>query len=171
ISHDLSQAAREVERAYQLIDTNYNRWQADTTQLEVLQRRYREGADNINFLLQAQRQLVTSQSDFYRSLRDYNLAIRDLHRQKGSLLAYNEIHLSEGAWKSGAQHDAYQKGRHLMPRFHPEKVNVPPPLSRGLFDPAATQTTSPAVLEDAGQAASPATTHLPTPAAALDPVN
>ncbi|MCC9657152.1 TolC family protein [Rhodopirellula halodulae] len=142
ISHDLSGAARSIDLAFELVETNYSRYMADLRQVEVLRRRYRDGTDNINFLLQAQRQVVTSESEFYRSISDYNLAIRDFHREKGSLLAYNQVNLTEGAWCPGAERDAYELGRFLEPRRHPEKVSAPRPLTSGQFDPAAVQATS-----------------------------
>ncbi len=136
ISHNLSDAARELERAHTLLQTNYYRWQADLRQLEVLRRRYRDGTDNINFFLQAQRQVVTSESDFYGAITDYNLAIRDLHRQKGTLLPYNHVALNEGAWAPGARNDAYRRGRFFKPRRNPGAVDAPPPVSAGPFDPS-----------------------------------
>ncbi|TWU55745.1 putative outer membrane efflux protein MdtP [Rubripirellula reticaptiva] len=142
ISHDLSDAARQISLTYQLLETNYNRYQADLRQVDVLRRRYRDGNDNINFLLQAQRQVVSSESEFYRSLFAYNLAIRDIHRQKGSLLAYNQVQLSEGPWAAGAAADAYTTGRFLEPRRDPSAVSVPTPLTSGPFDPAAVQSTN-----------------------------
>ncbi|SMP40930.1 Outer membrane protein TolC [Neorhodopirellula lusitana] len=141
ISHDLSDAARNIELTYQLVETNYNRYLADLKQVDVLRRRYRDGTDNINFLLQAQRQVVTSEVEFYRSISNYNLAIRDFHRQKGSLLAYAQVNLAEGQWCPGAERDAYELGRFLEPRLHPEKVDVPCPVSSGGFDPSAPQST------------------------------
>ncbi len=142
VSHDLSASARAIDLTYQLVETNYNRYLADLRQVDVLRRRYRDGTDNINFLLQAQRQVVTSEVDFYRSISNYNLAIRDFHRQKGSLLAYAEVNLAEGAWCPGADRDAYELGRFLEPRCQPEKVCVPCPVSSGPFDPSATQPTA-----------------------------
>ncbi len=139
ISHDLTDAARQIELQHQLVDTNYNRFRADLNQVEVLRSRYREGNDNINFLLQAQRQVVQSASEFYRSLSNYNLAIRDFHRQKGSLLAYNHVQLAEGPWAAGAASDAYQAGRYLKPRHIPGATEVPTPLTTGPFDPSAVQ--------------------------------
>lgn len=141
ISHDLSDAARAIELTYQLVETNYNRYLADLRQVDVLRRRYRDGTDNINFLLQAQRQVVTSETEFYRSISNYNLAIRDFHRQKGSLLAYAQVNLAEGQWCPGAERDAYELGRFLEPRHHPEAVDVPRPVSNGGFDPSAPQPT------------------------------
>ncbi|TWT52523.1 putative outer membrane efflux protein MdtP [Rubripirellula amarantea] len=141
ISHDLSSAARQVALTYKLVETNFDRYQADLHQVEVLRRRYRDGNDNINFLLQAQRQVVTSETAFYQSLFDYNLAIRDLHREKGSLLAYNQVQMAEGPWEAGATADAYQQGRYLEPRLNPSAVDVPRPLTSGPFDPSAPQST------------------------------
>ncbi|WP_286177777.1 TolC family protein [Rhodopirellula sp. JC639] len=139
ISHDLSDAARNVELTHQLVETNYNRYQADLRQVDVLVRRYLDGTDNINFLLQAQRSVVQSEVAFYQALADYNLAIRDLHREKGSLLAYNQVQLAEGAWGAGAQRDAYEKGLFLTPRRDPSEVTMTPPVTRRSFDPSQIQ--------------------------------
>ena len=152
ISHDLSNAARNLDLTHQLVETNYNRFQADLEQVEVLERRYRDGTDNINFLLQAQRQVVTSETAFYQALANYNLAIRDLHREKGSLLAYNQVQLAEGPWAAGAQRDAYEKGLFLTPRNDPGSVTAPRPVSRRQFHPSAPQDTRPV----AGQSPAPA---------------
>ena len=141
VSHDLTEAARQIELTHKLMDTNYNRYRADVNQVEVLRSRYRDGSDNINFLLQAQRQVVLSETEFYRAISNYNLAIRDFHRQKGSLLAYNHVQLAEGPWAPGANYDAYQTGRFLKPRHVPEDVCVPRPLTVGPFDPSAVQNT------------------------------
>lgn len=151
ISHDLSDAARRITLTHHLLETNFNRYQADLNQVDVLRRRYRDGNDNINFLLQAQRQVVTSETAFYQSLFDYNLAIRDFHQEKGSLLAYNQVQLAEGPWAGKAYEDAHRMGRFLEPRRHPEKVRVTPPVASGAFDPAQPQaatfiTPEPAIL-------------------------
>lgn len=135
VSHDLSNASRLVARAYQLMQSNYNRQDADRQQVDALQARYESGLDNINFLLQAQQQLATSQSAYFRSLTDYQLALRDFHREKGSLLNYNQVGLSEGAWPAPAYQDAVERGRFFAPRSNSEQVDVPSPLSSGAFNP------------------------------------
>lgn len=135
ISHDLSNAARQVSRSYELVLSNYNRQDSDRLQVEALQARYERGLDNINFLLQAQQQLAQSQSAYFRSLVDYQLALRDFHREKGSLLNYNQVGMSEGAWPAAAYQDAYERGRFFAPRTNPEAVDMPSPLSSGDFDP------------------------------------
>ena len=139
ISHDLSNASRQVKLTHQLMETNYNRYLADLRQVEVLERRYRDGSDNINFLLQAQRQVVTSETEFYRSLANYNLAIRDFHRQKGSLLAYNQVQIAEGPWNRDAKRDAIHVGKFLAPAANSSTLHRPAPISRGAFDPSEIQ--------------------------------
>ena len=124
------------------METNYNRLQADLNQVDVLLTRYQQGSDSINFLLQAQRQLVNSASDFYRSLSDYNLAIRNFHREKGSLLSYNQIQLAEAAWKKDATVSAHRVGRHLVPRKNKDQTLLPPNPSANSFNPSEIQATS-----------------------------
>ncbi len=143
ISHDLASAARQISLTHSLLETNYNGFLSDLRQVDVLRRRYRDGTDNINFLLQAQRQVVISEASFYRSLTNYNLAIRDFHRQKGTLLAYNDVSMAEGPWASGAYRDAYEVGRFLDTRSNPEEVKMPRPVTIGPFDPSQPQDTTP----------------------------
>ncbi len=137
ISHDLSNASRQIARSYAQLQINYNRIEADKLQVEVLRNRYERGLINISFLLQAQQQLATSTSAFYRSLVDYNLALRDFHREKGSLLAYNQVNLSEEALDGSMQQAAYQNGRHFTPRDNPEEVMAPDRISQGAMNPSA----------------------------------
>ena len=141
VSHLLSNAARDLETRHELMETNYNRLQSDLNQVDVLRIRYQQGSDSINFLLQAQRQVVNSASDFYRSLSDYNLAIRNFHREKGSLLAYNQVSLAEGEWEKGANKSAYEVGRHLTPRKTQRSVDVLPKPMASPFDPSEVQST------------------------------
>jgi outer membrane protein TolC len=126
VIHDLSTSSRAIDRSYLQVQNNYNRVAADEQQVEVLRNRYEKGLININFLLQAQQQLSASTSAYYRSLVDYTLAIRDFHRQKGSLLAYNQVQLSEAGYSAGAYRDAYERGRHLTPRDPGATVRVDP---------------------------------------------
>lgn len=155
VSHDLSSSVRELTRAYRLMQTNLNRWLADQNQVEILAKRVEfgvgddaRGSNSIFILLQAQRQLVSSEADFYRSLVDYNLAIRNLHRQKGSLLAYNQVQLAESGWNEKAYADAYQIGRFFTPYANPQGVSVPHPVTSGEFDPSQPVSTQAATLGD-----------------------
>ncbi|MFM8570059.1 MAG: TolC family protein [Pirellula sp.] len=142
ISHDLSNAARQISRSYEQMQINYNRIEADKLQVEVLRNRYEKGLININFLLQAQQQLANSTSAFFRSLVDYNLAIRDFHREKGSLLNYNQVSLSEEPLNGSMLSGAYDRGRYFTPRDNPEEVVVRDRISAGAFDPTSVGTPS-----------------------------
>lgn len=146
VSHDLSTSSRAVTRAYQTTVQNFNRQASDRERVQALTERYEGGLDNINFLLQAQRSLATSQTAYYRSLVDYQLSIRDFHREKGSLLNYNQISLSEGSWPGAAYQDSVERGRFFAPRRNPSAVDVPNPVSKGSFDPMTVgMNTSPAM--------------------------
>lgn len=142
ISHDLSNASRQISRSYLQMQTNYNRIEADNQAVEALRQRYEGGLTDIVFLLQAQQRLATSTSDFYRSLVDYNLALRDFHREKGSLLSYNQVNLSEDALDGSAVRAAYDRGRYFTPRDNPEEVVVGGRVSNGAFDPSTVGTPS-----------------------------
>jgi hypothetical protein len=111
---------------------------ANEEKTQALLDQYANGRININILLLAQQDLVASQTDFYRSLIDYNLAVRNFHREKGSLLAYNQISLAESGWSGGAYNDAYERGQWLQPRKQPEKTSQLQPISSGAFDPSST---------------------------------
>ena len=137
ISHDLSNASRQIDRAYSLLQTNYNRQDADRLQTEVLRDRYRAGLTNIGFLLQAQQQLAISTSAYFRSLVDYQLALRDLHREKGSLLNYSQVGLSESEWAPAAYRDAYLRGQYFTPVNDGSRITKPGPMVTGGFDPSA----------------------------------
>jgi len=149
ISHNLADAARQIALTHSLLETNYNGFLSDVRQVKVLALRWASGAGEkgmepeINFLLQAQRQLANSEANFYRSIANYNLAIRDFHREKGTLLAYNNVSMAEGPWAPGAYRDAYEVGRFLTTRENPEAVSIPRPLTSGPFDPSMPQDTTP----------------------------
>jgi hypothetical protein len=140
ISHDLSNAARQISRSYEQMQINYNRIEADKLQVEVLRNRYEKGLININFLLQAQQQLANSTSAFFRSLVDYNLAIRDFHREKGSLLNYNQVSMAEEPLNGSMLSGAYEQGRYFTPRDNPQDVIVRDRVSAGPFDPTSVGT-------------------------------
>jgi len=150
VSHNLASSARQISLTHSLLETNYNGFLSDLRQVDVLRRRYRDGTDNINFLLQAQRQVVVSEANFYRAVSDYNLAIRDFHREKGSLLAYNDVSMTEGPWAPNAYRDAYDVGRYMTTRKNPEDVSVPRPVTSGPFDPSLPQETTPTTFGNEG---------------------
>jgi hypothetical protein len=72
---------------------------------------YKAGTTTLDQLLDAQRRQAEAETEYYRSIVDYNLAIMTLHYRKGSLLEYNNVALSEGVWPAKAYFDAKRRAR------------------------------------------------------------
>jgi outer membrane protein TolC len=139
IVSDLSGAITDLKRAHELAQTNYNRRMAALRQLDLLGVLLRE-ADNVekprllDLQLDAQRRLADAESLYYRSLAEYMVSIKNVHLQKGSLLAYNEIHLAEGDWPDKAYRDAARRDRLRVGPTHLDNyIRDPIVVSRGPY--------------------------------------
>ena len=113
---DLGAAFAELDRAHQIMLTNYNRRAAASDQLQSITAVLRD-ADNVekprllDLQLEAQRRLADAESQFFRALAEHEVAIKNVHLGKGSLLDYNQIYLTEGDWPGKAYHDASRRER------------------------------------------------------------
>jgi outer membrane protein TolC len=133
VSHDLSEAVRSLQRAFQLMKTNLNRRVAAYYEVEALRARFDVGFEQLDILLQAERRLADADSAYYRALVDYMLGIRQVHFAKGSLLDYDEVSLAEGPWSSAAYRDALERSRHFKERDIDYGLRRPLPVSRGAY--------------------------------------
>lgn len=138
VAHDLSAAVAEVERAYAISRTNFNRRDAALDQLEALDVRFqradqRERTQLLDVLLDAQRKFSDAEANYFRSLLEYSLAIKNVHYQKGSLLEFNDVFLAEGMWPGKAYQDAMIRERTKLnpPRVLDYVLTAPRPVSRG----------------------------------------
>jgi hypothetical protein len=138
IAHDLSAAVAEVERAYAISQTNYNRRRAAREQLEAFDVRFqradqREQTQLLDLLLDAQRRFADADTSYFRSLLEYALAVKNVHYQKGSLLEFNDIFLAEGPWPGKAYRDALvrERTKHPPAPILNYIITAPPPISRG----------------------------------------
>ncbi|MDO4857731.1 MAG: TolC family protein [Thermoguttaceae bacterium] len=111
VTHRLAHAVRSLEDNYVLAQTYFNRRVAAQKEVEATSAAYETGSITLNILLDAQRRLAEAEIDFFRAVIDYNLAIVDIHTQKGSLLEYDGITLSEGPWASKAYFDAQKRAK------------------------------------------------------------
>ena len=116
---DLQNAFAEVQRAYSLADTHYNQLLHAKIQVDyysspnVLNRTPpREMGRLLDKLLEAQRRLSEAESRYYQERIKYTLAVKQVHLQKGSLLEYNQVYLTEGGWPQKAYHDAQDREAH-----------------------------------------------------------
>ncbi len=134
VVYDLSNSFAEVERAYQLHETNLNRRNAAADQVEAIQVAVDVGDLPLDSLLDAQRRLSDAESAYYRTLVEYQLAVKNVQLEKGTLLDYNEISLNEGPWPDKAYGDAEDREAH---RSQPTASPVPwtrgPIVSDGVF--------------------------------------
>jgi outer membrane protein TolC len=111
ISHQLSDAERQLILNYELTQTNFNRTLAADRQVDAVQAAFDAATVTLDQLLEAQRRRAEAQASFFRTLLDYQRAIITLHFRKGSLLEYNNVYLAEGPWPDKAQFDAHRLAR------------------------------------------------------------
>lgn len=112
VIHDLAGAQRELSRAYDLSQSTFNLRAKQKARVAAVRREYEAGEVTIDALLAAQKDLAAAEVAYFRSVVAYNVAVKQVHFQKGSLLEYNQVYLSEGPWPMKAYRDAQAKARH-----------------------------------------------------------
>ena len=135
VIHDLSNAISEADRAFALVETNMNRRMAATEQVAAVQTAYDADKATLDSLLDAQRRLSDADVAYFRSLVEYQLAVKNVQVEKGTLLDYNEIFLSEGASPGKAYEDAESReSLRGKPHNYNSNPNKPSPwVSQGMF--------------------------------------
>jgi outer membrane protein TolC len=138
VAHDLASALAEMQRAYAVAQTNYNRRVASAQQLAALEAIYEDADENqktrlLDLILNAQSDLASAESGYYRAVTEHSLAVTQVHFQKGTLLEYNEVCLAEGAWPGQAYRDAAARARLRVPphQIQDYLLATPRPVSRG----------------------------------------
>jgi outer membrane protein TolC len=106
VVHDLSNAIAEVDRAYVVAQTAFNRRVASLAEVGATKAAFEADKVPLDLFLESQRRQADAESGFFGALVEYALAIKNLHYAKGSLLDYNEIYLSESPWPDKAYADA-----------------------------------------------------------------
>ncbi|MBT6155175.1 MAG: TolC family protein [Planctomycetaceae bacterium] len=131
----LSNSVSEMKRAYVVVKTNFHRRDAAQQQVDAVQLAYENDNTTIDVLLEAQRRLATADSAYYRALSEYAISIKNVHYEKGSLLEFSEVQLSEGMWPVRAYWDA-KKRHHLQSdplKFLNPFLSARPVVSEGEF--------------------------------------
>jgi outer membrane protein TolC len=142
ISHELSGALAELDRAYTVTRTNYNRKAAAQEQIVAIERKFEVGVTELEFLLDAIRRTTEADSAYYRSLADYSLALANVHFARGSLLSSHGVYLTEGAWTADAYRSASRRAHRFQRRGLPHAHTVPPPISQGAYPQPVAEPTS-----------------------------
>ncbi len=135
ISHELSNAMGELARAYHQTRANYNRSVATRQRLAAEKLKYELGEEGglLQFVVEAESRVAEADSEYYRSLVDYNLSVVAIHYAKGTLLDYVGVNLTEGAWSAEAYRSAAKESRRFKPRLLNYCLTEPCPVSRGPY--------------------------------------
>ena len=131
--HNLSSSVRELERTYQVIQTNYNRLVAAIEDVDATNKVFGVGRTTLDELLRAQQRRADAEIEFHRAVIQYNLAIKELHFEKGSLLEYNGVMLAESPWTEDAHFDASERATHFKDRHLDFRMTRPGLVSQGAY--------------------------------------
>ena len=134
IVHEAADAIGEMDRAYTVLQTSFNRLGASHDQLGAIQTAYENDKAPLDLFLDAQRRSADSEIEYYLNRARYSLATKNVHFVKGTLLEYDGVHLAEGPWPCEAYHDSAERE---ASRSVPVPLNYAssraPRVSRGPF--------------------------------------
>ncbi|MBC8871098.1 MAG: TolC family protein [Planctomycetes bacterium] len=140
IIHDLSNAITEMERAYHVAQVNLNRRNAALHRRDVLEQKADEGnVTFVNLTLDAQQRLASAESDFFRSLVEYALAVKNVHVEKGTWKSYHSIMLTEDITAGRLGHGRVMPEPPAEPQPSPDIQ--PQPLGPTEAEPDAVEST------------------------------
>ncbi|WP_299461790.1 TolC family protein, partial [uncultured Gimesia sp.] len=109
VSQELAITFQDLAKNYATAQSNFNRWRAARRRVELFDAEVQAGTTTLDTLLRAQSSLASAETEYYRSLVAYNVAIKNLHKWKGTLLKHNNIHLMEGEWSPAAYQQAIRR--------------------------------------------------------------
>ena len=109
VVHEAADAIAEMDRAYTVLQTSYNRLVASRDQLGAVQTAYESDKAPLDLFLDAQRRLTDAEIEYYLNRSRYSLAAKNVHFVKGTLLEYDGVYLAEGPWPGEAYHDAAKR--------------------------------------------------------------
>jgi len=133
ISLELRSAFTELDRAYAVTRSNYNRHVAAQIQLAAERKRNSVGETRLDLVLQAQRNAVVAEVAFHRALVDYNLAVSQMNLVRGVLLDSLQVYLTEGPVSCDSYESAVREARRFARRCIPPRAVVPFPVSAGPY--------------------------------------
>jgi outer membrane protein TolC len=133
VSHELSSAFGELDRAYAVTRSNYNRRIAAHQQLDAVRAKYEVERVPLEFVFDAERRATEGDSAYYRSLVDYNQAIANVYYARGAYLEYVGVHLAEAPWSEWAHASAAKQSRQFGPHVLNHCLSKPRPVSLGAY--------------------------------------
>ncbi len=92
----LSNAVNEIARSYDSMQLQEKRLKEIVRQLQSLQARSESGQDPaLDVLLETHRRLLDARLAYHQSRIDYQIAMRNVHFEKGTLLSYCNVQMTE----------------------------------------------------------------------------
>ena len=117
----LSNAINESYRAYRNLEIQKQRLEAVVEQIDALKERMKEArVEQVFVLLEAQRRGLDALIRYHQSAVEYQLAVRNVHLERGTLLPYCKVFLNESASSDFVVNDGVAKLR-----MHDGQVNPP----------------------------------------------
>jgi len=103
VLHDLTATVADSDRAYAQVETNLNRFLAASDALDALEANRKAGLPvNLEQLLDAQRRVSEAESRYHLSLSEYAVATKNVHFEKGTLLAFANMLVVDDTTASAA---------------------------------------------------------------------
>ncbi|MER3416610.1 MAG: hypothetical protein C4297_10410 [Gemmataceae bacterium] len=130
----LQRSYRELVQAYELIRIQRARREAAATQLESMYQLFLAGKQTVDVLLEAQRNWADALRDEHFAICDYNIALAEFERQKGTILEHDNVSIVEGPIPASAQARA---SAHIRERARSIPIGWPATLAEE--DPSATR--------------------------------
>jgi outer membrane protein TolC len=96
VAFTLGRAYRDIFETYENIRIQRERRLETATQLELEYREFASGRGQIDILLEAQRNWADAIRDEHFAICDYNIALVDFERQKGTILERSNVSIMEG---------------------------------------------------------------------------
>ncbi|MDC0262078.1 TolC family protein [Planctomycetaceae bacterium] len=92
--------------------------------------------DDVDRQIRAIATLADAENAYFQSLVQYNQSLAQYHSRKGTLLAYNNIHLAENQWDPAAYEDALRRARERGHAFEDRLIEEQPrAFSMGSVNP------------------------------------
>ena len=97
VVHDVMNAVGEAERAFEACENSMNRFRAAEVVVGAMLNRDNSFEDvDPDRLFDAQRRVVEAKIEFFRARVEYAIAVKNVHLEKNSLMAYNNLQIYDG---------------------------------------------------------------------------
>ncbi len=99
ILHDVSNAVSEKQRMYQQVQTAFNRRTSALQQYNLLTDpdvQATQPSIDFELILDSERRLAEAESDYYRAMVGYAVALKNVYLESGNLMEYCNVHFGDG---------------------------------------------------------------------------